>query len=96
VVLVVSVSDLRGAVGFSSFTVLGYYAITNVSAWRQPPEQRRFARWLPVAGVAGCVVLALALPAATLVMGSMVFAAGALVWWLGARRHSSPGPTQHR
>jgi basic amino acid/polyamine antiporter, APA family len=50
--------DLRGAIGSSSFTVLTYYAIASASVWTQPPEQRRWPRWLNVAGVIGCVALA--------------------------------------
>jgi hypothetical protein len=44
--------DLGGAIGFSSFAVLAYYGVANVSAWTQPPGQRRWpkacrlpARW---------------------------------------------------
>jgi hypothetical protein len=31
---IVLVADLRGAIGFSSFAVLTYYALANASAWR--------------------------------------------------------------
>ena len=85
VILVVSVGDLRGAVGFSSFTVLGYYAIANVCAWRQPPQERRFPRWLAPVGVLGCLLLAFALPAGTVIAGLTVFVAGALVWFLRSK-----------
>jgi Amino acid permease len=44
-VLVLTV-DVRGAIGFSSFGVLLYYLIANLSALTQPLEQRRFPRWL--------------------------------------------------
>ena len=60
-VLVLTV-DLREAIGFSSFGVLVYYLIANLSAFTQPPEQRRFPRWLQVAGAAGCLLLAATLP----------------------------------
>ncbi len=30
---------------FSAFTVLVYYAITNLAGLRLPPDQRRFPRW---------------------------------------------------
>ena len=39
-------ADLRGAIGFSSFAVLTYYAIANAAAWTLPPHQRRGpGRW---------------------------------------------------
>ena len=48
--LLVLAIDLRGAIGFSSFGVLLYYLIANLSAFTQPPGQRRFPRWLQVIG----------------------------------------------
>src|SRR5215207_6413745 len=45
--------DLRGAIGFSSFAVLTYYAIANASALTLPGPP--FGRVLPVVGLAGCV-----------------------------------------
>jgi len=50
------VTDLRHAIGFSSFCVLAYYAIANASAWTLG------GRIVPALGVVGCVVVALALP----------------------------------
>ena len=59
---VVLVVDLRGAIGFSSFAVLTYYAIANAAAWTLPADQRRWPRWIPLLGLAGCVLLAVTLP----------------------------------
>jgi APA family basic amino acid/polyamine antiporter len=75
--------DLRGAIGFSSFGVLAYYAIANASAWTLGPDEGRPPRAVPVAGLAGCVVLAFALPASSVVVGAGVLAAGAA--WYGLR-----------
>jgi APA family basic amino acid/polyamine antiporter len=55
-------ADLRGAIGFSSFAVLTYYALTNAASWTLPRDQRRWPRWLTVTGLLGCIVLALTLP----------------------------------
>ncbi len=38
IVALVLVVDLRGAIGFSSFGVLVYYSVANLSALRQPPD----------------------------------------------------------
>jgi APA family basic amino acid/polyamine antiporter len=43
---------------FSAFTVLVYYAITNLAALRLPPAQRRYPRPLAAAGLASCLGLA--------------------------------------
>ncbi len=62
VVVLVSLTDLRGAIGFSSFCVLTYYAIANAAAWTLPRSQRRWPRALTVAGLVGCATLAVTLP----------------------------------
>lgn len=77
-VLVLTI-DLRGAIGFSSVTVLTYYAITNVSALTLRLDQRRAPRLIGVVGLVGCLALALALPAATVAAGIAVLALGVAV-----------------
>jgi APA family basic amino acid/polyamine antiporter len=74
--LLVLAVDLRGAIGFSSFGVLVYYLIANLSAFTQPAEQRRYPRWLQILGAAGCVLLAVTLPWPSIVAGVGVFAVG--------------------
>jgi APA family basic amino acid/polyamine antiporter len=78
VLAVVLTADVRGAIGFSSLTVLGYYAITNASALRLSAQERRPPRAVPVAGLAGCLVLALSLPVQSVLSGAGVLALGAL------------------
>jgi basic amino acid/polyamine antiporter, APA family len=80
VVAVVAVADVRHAIGFSSFGVLLYYAIANASAYTLPSESLRWPRWLTVAGIAGCLVLAFSLPWESVAAGAGVAALGALVF----------------
>jgi APA family basic amino acid/polyamine antiporter len=68
--------DLSDAIGFSSFTVLTYYAITNWAALTLPPQHRRWPRWLAVFGLLGCVVLAVTLPAGSALSGLGVLLVG--------------------
>jgi APA family basic amino acid/polyamine antiporter len=75
-VLLVLTTDLRGAIAFSSFGVLIYYAITNVSAFTQPAEDRRWPRPLNAAGFVACVVLVATLPPSAAVAGLCMFAVG--------------------
>ena len=77
-VVLVSLTDLRGAIGFSSFCVLTYYAIANAAAWTLPRSQRRWPRALAVAGLVGCATLAVTLPVSSVVTGACVLAVGAL------------------
>ncbi|MDQ0982783.1 APC family permease [Streptomyces sp. V2I9] len=84
VAVVAATGDVRGAIGFSSFGVLAYYAVANASAWTLAPDEGRPARAIPVLGLAGCLVLAFALPVSSVVQGSAVLALGAAVH--GVRR----------
>jgi APA family basic amino acid/polyamine antiporter len=76
VAALVLTTDLRGALGFSSFGILIYYAIANAAAFTQPPEDRRWPRALQVLGVAGCVTLAFSLPAPAVLAGLAVLTLG--------------------
>jgi APA family basic amino acid/polyamine antiporter len=76
VVALVLLADLRGAIGFSSFGVLVYYAVANLSALRQPAEQRRWPRALQVLGLVGCLAMAAALPTTSVLAGLAVLAIG--------------------
>jgi APA family basic amino acid/polyamine antiporter len=71
-------ADLRAVIGFSSFGVLLYYLVANISAFTQRAEHRRFPRWLQVLGAVGCVALVATLPWHTVVAGVGVFAVGIL------------------
>ena len=79
VVALVLTTDLRGAIGFSSFGVLLYYFVANAAAYRQPAGARRFPRWLQLVGMASCLVLVATLPWQSVVTGVAVFALGLLV-----------------
>ncbi len=50
--------DVRATWSFSAFTVLVYYAITNLAALRLPPGDRLVPRVVPALGLAGCLGLA--------------------------------------
>ncbi len=90
VAVLVSLTDLRHAIGFSSFCVLTYYAIANASAWTLPPTKRLWPKALAAMGVFGCIGLALTLPLASVVSGGAALAAGALAW-LGRRSAPTSG-----
>ncbi|MEO8692801.1 MAG: amino acid permease [Acidimicrobiales bacterium] len=76
VFIVVLTSDVRHAIGFSSFCVLGYYAVTNAAALRLPRDQRRWPPAIAVFGLVGCVVLAVTLPGASIATGAAAIAVG--------------------
>ncbi|MDX3454300.1 APC family permease [Streptomyces sp. ME02-8801-2C] len=80
--------DVRGAIGFSSFGVLAYYAVANASAWTL--SSAVMSRVVPAVGLAGCVTLAFALPWVSVVVGAGVLGLGAVAygvrrWWSASR-----------
>jgi len=93
--ILIATVDVRGAIGFSSVTVLTYYALTNASALTLSAQQRRWPRLLAVAGLAGCLALIVSLPLASLVAGAAVLAVGLLTRALLIRRGvvQQPGGT---
>ena len=73
---VAAVSDVRAAIGFSSFAVLVYYAIANAAAWTLG------RRAIPMTGLTGCLVVAACLPAGSVFGGVAVLAIGGTVYLL--------------
>ncbi|PJJ00575.1 amino acid/polyamine/organocation transporter (APC superfamily) [Streptomyces sp. 2333.5] len=80
VAVLAATTDVRGAIGFSSFGVLAYYALANASAWTLTPAEGRPPRLVPIVGTAGCLALAFALPLASVLWGAAVFAVGAAAY----------------
>lgn len=78
--------DIRGAIGFSSFAVLIYYAIANAAAWTLTRSDGRPARLIPIVGIAGCVAVAFALPRTAILAGLAIFAVGVVTYHIGNRR----------
>ena len=76
VCILILVTDLRGAIGFSSFGVLLYYLIANAAAYTQLPDRRRFPRILQIVGMIGCAILVVTLPLSAVVTGTLVFVIG--------------------
>jgi basic amino acid/polyamine antiporter, APA family len=77
--------DPTGLIGFSSCAVLGYYAIAQVSALRQPTAERWLPRIVQRAGVIGCLLLAVTLPWQSIVGTAVVLVVG-----LAIRRLTHP------
>ena len=74
VAVTAAIADVRAAIGFSSFAVLVYYGIANAAA------ATLGRRAVPVAGLAGCLLLAIFLPRASVLTGTAVLASGAVIY----------------
>jgi APA family basic amino acid/polyamine antiporter len=96
-IAVIAFLDVGEAIGFSAFTVLVYYAVTNTAALTLSAAERRWPRPLAALGLGGCLVVAASLPARTVAGGLIVLAAG-LVWqWVRRwRRPTPPSPSAPR
>ena len=84
VALLAAFVDVRSAIGFSSFAVLLYYAITNASALTLGNN-----RLLPALGLAGCLTLAVTLPVTAVMAGTAVVLAGMLTYAVRVRPRDS-------
>lgn len=78
---------------FSAFTVLVYYALTNLCALRLSAQERLYPKWIAGVGLAGCLVLAFWVEQQIWLVGLGLIVAG-LAWKtivlplaLGSRNH---------
>jgi len=78
VAVIVGFVDLRSAIGFSSFSILTYYAIGNLSAWTLEKKNRLWPYWMSLLGFFACVVIAFNLPKQSILGGVFVFSVGIL------------------
>jgi APA family basic amino acid/polyamine antiporter len=76
VVVLLLTTDVLTVVGFSSFGVLIYYAVTNAAAFTLAERPGSAPRWLNAAGFVGCLLLAVTLPIASMAGMAAVLAAG--------------------
>jgi APA family basic amino acid/polyamine antiporter len=90
----VALHDVKTTWSFSAFSVLLYYAITNLAALRMPREHRRFPRAFAVVGVVACLALAFCVPPIIWLIGLGALSVG-LVWHFAIAhrwRTSNPEP----
>jgi basic amino acid/polyamine antiporter, APA family len=80
VAVLAGTTEVRSAIGFSSFAVLVYYAIANASAWTLG------GRVVPTIGFIGCLVLAIALPLNSVLLGTAVLLVGTTAYAAHRRR----------
>ena len=79
VIVLVLVGDLDGLIAMASFTLLFYAAITTVCAFMLKERSRYAPRALNVAGTAGALLLALALPPLSISLMLIILVAGLVV-----------------
>jgi len=68
----VFVGDLSSVIGFSSFSVLFYYALAHVSALGQPRGERLLSPLVQIIGFALCLLLALSVPGPAVIVSTAI------------------------
>ncbi len=79
IALLVLVGDVRTTWSFSAFTVLIYYALTNLACLRLAPQHRRYPRALAWVGLFTCLSLAWFVEMKVWIAGTILIVVG-LVW----------------
>ena len=91
VAVIIAALAMTGSVrltwSFSAFTVLVYYALTNLAALRLPVESRMYPRWVPTCGLVSCLGLAFWVEPTIWLAGLVLIGVGVL-WHVVARRHA--------
>jgi APA family basic amino acid/polyamine antiporter len=82
------IGDVKTTWSFSAFTVLVYYALTNLSALYIPTENQLYPPWIAGTGLLACSGLAFFVTPWIWAAGLGLIAAG-LAWHYAARRIQS-------
>jgi basic amino acid/polyamine antiporter, APA family len=73
--------NIKTTWSFSAFTVLVYYAVTNLAALRLGPEERLYSKLWAWGGLVACVLLAFAIEPVVWMSGLGVLGVGMLWHW---------------
>jgi APA family basic amino acid/polyamine antiporter len=83
VAILAAFNDVRHAIGFSSFAVLTYYAVTNASALTLRNDEGKPPYIVPVVGLLGCLTLAFFMPLRSIAAGLIVSLIGVAYYLVG-------------
>lgn len=84
VAAIAGLGSIKAAWSFSAFSVLAYYAITNLCALRLAAAERLYARWLAWAGLAACLFIAFWVESRYWLIGLGLLGLG-LIWHFAAQ-----------
>ena len=82
----VYVGDMKLTWSFSAFTVLVYYALTNLCAIRLKIEERLYPSWVSYIGLFACLCLAVFVEWRVILAGLSLIASGLALRWLFVKR----------
>jgi basic amino acid/polyamine antiporter, APA family len=79
IAFLVLLANVKTTWSFSAFSVLIYYAITNLAALRLSDRDRLYPKWIAIAGLLSCLFLAFWVESAIWQIGLALIVAG-LIW----------------
>jgi len=79
IALVSFFGTLEWIVSAAAFTILLYYAITNIAALKMPADKKLFPDWVSILGLLMCFVLALSLKVETILSGLALLIVGLIL-----------------
>ena len=85
--LLILIGDVKTTWSFSAFSILIYYAITNLAALQLTSAERLYPQWLAVIGLGSCLFLAFWVERQIWLIGLTLIMAG-LIWRAIVRRLS--------
>ncbi len=62
--------------GSAAFTILLYYVITNIAAFKQRENEQKYGKVISVLGFTGCILMSMSLPINVIITGITLLAAG--------------------
>ena len=80
IAVLIAIGNVKTTWSFSAFTVLIYYAITNMAAIKMSDDERRYPRSIAWLGLFACLFLAFWVDRAVWLTGTASIAVG-LCWW---------------
>jgi APA family basic amino acid/polyamine antiporter len=87
-IVLTSLGEIVWVIGFSSFSVLFYYAVGHASALAQPKDQRVMPKWLNLFGIVLCATLAISFGLETFAISSGILAIAFVARWLWQSKQS--------
>lgn len=82
IILILFTGTFEYIVMAATFAILLYYSITNIAAIKQPPNDQRYSKVVPIAGLTGCIAMSLSLPLNVILPGAGLLLTGFLFRFL--------------
>jgi len=86
IAVLILIGNVKTTWSFSAFTVLIYYAITNLAAIRMTDTERRYPRAIAWLGLLSCLFLAFWVDREIWIFGLALMAAGLIGWAISEKR----------